>query len=130
MNPATRSLDILVGAIVSGATSLYGAFIGAVFIVFMPDWASEISPALGALIYGAFLIAVMLAANEGVVGLFARLLRIVFAGRAFACRPFEADGNSGRKGYDETLDISPIRGDCVLVGGEREHRGGGQVARD
>jgi len=57
---ATKSLDILVGTIVGGTTSISGAFIGAIFVLFVPEWASDINPALGALIYGVGLIAVML----------------------------------------------------------------------
>ena len=45
---AAKSIDILVGSIIGGSSSIGGAFIGAMFVVFVPDWASGISPALGA----------------------------------------------------------------------------------
>jgi len=78
---ASKSIDILVGTIIGGASSISGAFIGAVFVVFVPDWASEISPALGALIYGLCLIGMMLLAREGVVGLAIKGVRHLAAAR-------------------------------------------------
>jgi branched-chain amino acid transport system permease protein len=65
----TKSFDFLVGAIVGGITSIAGAFIGALFVVFLPDWSAEISLAAAGIIYAVVLIAMMLVAREGVVGL-------------------------------------------------------------
>ncbi|HMK81759.1 MAG TPA: branched-chain amino acid ABC transporter permease [Xanthobacteraceae bacterium] len=65
----TKSFDFLVGAIVGGITSISGALIGALFVMFLPDWAADMNIALSGLIYGAVLIAMMLLARDGVVGL-------------------------------------------------------------
>ena len=72
----TKSFDFLVGSIVGGITSISGAFVGAVFIVFLPDWAADMNIALSGLIYGAVLVVMMLVARDGVVGLIVRLTDI------------------------------------------------------
>ena len=65
----TKSFDFLVGSIVGGITSILGALIGAVFIMFLPDWAADMNIGLSGLIYGAVLVVMMLVARDGVVGL-------------------------------------------------------------
>lgn len=65
----TMSFNFLVGSIVGGITSISGALIGALFITFVPDWASDINLALSGVIYGACMIVMMLVARDGVVGL-------------------------------------------------------------
>jgi branched-chain amino acid transport system permease protein len=65
----TKSFDFLVGAIVGGITSISGALIGALFIVFLPDWSADMNIALSGLIYGSVLVVMMLVARDGVVGL-------------------------------------------------------------
>jgi branched-chain amino acid transport system permease protein len=76
---AGRSIEILIGAIVGGITSVSGAFLGALFVVFVPEWTSELSPAMGGLIYGTCLIAMMLVARDGLAGLVQRVAPIVFS---------------------------------------------------
>lgn len=66
---AAKSIEILIGAIVGGIASISGAFLGAIFVVFVPEWTAEINPAVGGLIYGLCLIAMMLLARDGLVGL-------------------------------------------------------------
>lgn len=65
----TKSFDFLVGSIIGGITSISGALIGALFVMFLPDWAADMNIALSGLIYGAALIVMMLLARDGVVGL-------------------------------------------------------------
>jgi branched-chain amino acid transport system permease protein len=65
----TVSFNFLAGAIIGGITSISGALIGALFITFIPDWASEINLAMSGIIYGACLVGMMLLARDGVVGL-------------------------------------------------------------
>ncbi len=65
----TKSFDFLVGAIVGGITSIAGAFVGALFVVFVPDWSADIHRAMAGIIYSIALIALMLSAREGIVGL-------------------------------------------------------------
>lgn len=79
---AGKSIEILIGAIVGGITSVGGAFLGAAFIVFVPEWTAEWNPALGGLIYGACLIVVMLLARTGLIGVPKTLLQ-----RVRRCRP-------------------------------------------
>lgn len=76
---AGRSIEILIGAIVGGIGSVSGAFLGALFVVFVPEWTAELSPALGGLVYGASLIAMMLVARDGLVGLARRIAPIMFS---------------------------------------------------
>jgi len=69
----TKSFDFLVGSIVGGITSISGALIGALFVMFLPDWAADMNIALSGLIYGAVLVVMMLVARDGVVGLLVKL---------------------------------------------------------
>jgi len=75
----TKSFDFLVGAIVGGITSISGAFIGALFVVFLPDWSADMNIALSGLIYGGAMVAMMLVARDGVVGLLGSLSRALLA---------------------------------------------------
>lgn len=78
----TMSFNFLVGSIIGGITSISGALVGALFITFVPDWASDINLALSGVIYGVALIVMMLVARDGVVGLvrdgYARLRPLLF----------------------------------------------------
>ena len=69
-----KSFEFLAGAIIGGITSISGAFIGAVVVVFLPEWSANISLAMAGIVYGATLVIMMLVAREGVVG----LLRTIF----------------------------------------------------
>ena len=64
-----KSFEFLAGAIIGGITSITGAFIGAVIVVFLPEWSANLSLALAGVVYGATLVIMMLVAREGVVGL-------------------------------------------------------------
>jgi branched-chain amino acid transport system permease protein len=64
----TKSFDFLVGAIVGGITSISGAFIGALFVVFLPDWSADINLAAAGIIYAVVLIVMMLLARDGIAG--------------------------------------------------------------
>jgi len=75
----TKSFDFLVGAIVGGITSISGALIGALFIVFLPEWAADTNIALSGLLYGGVLVVMMLVARDGVVGLLGSLTRALRA---------------------------------------------------
>jgi branched-chain amino acid transport system permease protein len=64
-----KSFEFLTGAIIGGITSIAGAFIGAVIIVFLPEWSAGISLAMAGIVYGSVLLVMMLVAREGVIGL-------------------------------------------------------------
>jgi branched-chain amino acid transport system permease protein len=83
--PVALSIFLLVGVVVSGLGSLTGLIVGAVFIQFMPLWAQNISksPGAPAVIYGAFLILLVLALPGGAAGLFARIAALTRRGRDF-----------------------------------------------
>jgi branched-chain amino acid transport system permease protein len=76
--PVALSIFLLVGVVVAGLGSLQGLIIGAIFIQFMPLWAQNISksPGAPAVIYGAFLILVVLALPGGAAGLISRVTQL------------------------------------------------------
>jgi branched-chain amino acid transport system permease protein len=92
----TKSFDFLVGAIVGGITSIAGAFIGAMFIVFLPDWSADLSLAAAGIIYGAVLVVMMLLARDGVVGLAESLSRWALARLATDAPRFETEKRKSR----------------------------------
>lgn len=63
------SISLLVGVVVGGLGTLWGAFFGAVFIMFVPSFAESVSKAAPWAVYGVVLIAIMFAMPGGVVGL-------------------------------------------------------------
>ncbi|QIE55754.1 branched-chain amino acid ABC transporter permease [Pikeienuella piscinae] len=65
----TLSVALLVGIVVGGVGWLPGALIGAVFIVFVPNVAEELSKGLSGAIYGVFLILMIYLAPTGAGGL-------------------------------------------------------------
>jgi branched-chain amino acid transport system permease protein len=83
--PVALSIFLLVGVVVAGLGSLQGLIIGAIFIQFMPLWAQNISksPGAPAVIYGAFLILVVLALPGGAAGLISRVTQLTRRGRDF-----------------------------------------------
>lgn len=62
------SITLLVGAVIGGLRSVFGALFGAVFVVLMPNYAEQISQAAPWAIYGLFLIVFMYFMPDGVVG--------------------------------------------------------------
>jgi branched-chain amino acid transport system permease protein len=71
--PIFLSLSLLVGVVVGGLASISGAIYGALFIVFIPNFADQISKAAPWAIYGVFLIAFMYLMPSGVAGLVMRI---------------------------------------------------------
>jgi branched-chain amino acid transport system permease protein len=63
------SISLLVGMVVGGVGTLWGALYGAVFIVFVPNLAEQISKDAPWAVYGVVLILLMFALPGGVVGL-------------------------------------------------------------
>ena len=67
------SISLLVGIVVGGVGTLWGAVFGAVFILFVPSLAEKVSKAAPWTVYGVVLIAFMFAMPGGVVGLLRRI---------------------------------------------------------
>jgi branched-chain amino acid transport system permease protein len=94
----TLSFAFLAAIVVGGLATITGAVFGALFIEFVPVYASDVNEALAGVIYGAVLIAFMYALRDGIVGLGRRLLRrvsrpgggAVGPGRARVSGPSEA----------------------------------------
>ncbi|MFT4118798.1 branched-chain amino acid ABC transporter permease [Bradyrhizobium sp.] len=67
------SLSLFVGAVVGGITSIGGAIVGAMFIQFVPIWASDIDVSLGGLVFGGALILTLVLIPSGVGGIAGKL---------------------------------------------------------
>ena len=76
----TLSFAFLAAIVVGGLATITGAIFGALFIEFVPVYASDVNEALAGVIYGAVLIAFMYALRDGIVGLGRRTLRRVAGG--------------------------------------------------
>ena len=68
--PVLLSIKFLVGSVVGGIASISGAFIGALFIEFTPNFADQISKAAPDAIFGIFLIGLMYLMPTGAIGIF------------------------------------------------------------
>ena len=69
---AGLSINFLIGIVIGGVASISGAFYGALFIQFVPNFADQISKAAPWAIYGVFLLAFVYVMPTGVAG-FVRL---------------------------------------------------------
>jgi branched-chain amino acid transport system permease protein len=69
---AVLSINFLIGIVIGGIASISGAFYGALFIQFVPNFADQISKAAPWAIYGVFLLAFVYLMPTGVAG-FVRL---------------------------------------------------------
>ena len=76
----TLSFAFLAAIVVGGLATVAGALFGALFIVFVPVWSSDVNEALSGVIYGAALIACMYVFRSGIMGLlrsgFARVVEV------------------------------------------------------
>ena len=70
---AGLSINFLVGIVIGGVASISGAFYGALFIQFVPNFADQISKAAPWAIYGVFLLVFVYLMPTGVAG-FVRLI--------------------------------------------------------
>ena len=76
--PVSLSIGLLAGMVLSGAGSLAGVWWGAVFLVYVPQWATSaagglhlsggVSSNLAIVLYGLILIVLMLVAPRGIMG--------------------------------------------------------------
>lgn len=76
-----KSIELLAALVIGGAATILGPIIGSLFVVFVPEYSSDINPALSQVIYGGLLIVLMLVLPGGIMGglkqLWAFLLRRV-----------------------------------------------------
>ncbi len=72
--PIPLSLYLLVGVVVGGLGYLWGAAVGAAFIVYVPIWVQDVSKQAPQVVYGAAIILLMLLIPTGAAGLFNRVL--------------------------------------------------------
>jgi branched-chain amino acid transport system permease protein len=106
------SFSFLAAIVVGGLATVAGALFGALFIVFVPVWSSDVNDALSGVIYGAALIACMYVFRSGMMG----LLRSAFA------RVVEVEGSTkGRDddGVEEVADAGADRRAGAGAGGVR-----------
>jgi len=75
------SLTLFVGMVIGGASSISGAVYGALFIVFVPNLAEEISKAIPGAIFGVILILFMFFAPGGIASLLSAQMRRFRAAR-------------------------------------------------
>ena len=73
----TVSFAFLAAVVVGGLATVAGAVFGALFIVFVPVWSSDVDEALSGVIYGAALIACMYVFRGGIMGLLRSGSRLV-----------------------------------------------------
>jgi branched-chain amino acid transport system permease protein len=77
----TLSFAFLAAIVVGGLATVSGALLGALFIEFVPAYASDVNDALTGVIYGGVLIAFMWVLPEGAAGLPRRLRELVLGRR-------------------------------------------------
>lgn len=96
----TVSFAFLAAIVVGGLATIAGAVFGALFIEFVPVYASDVNDALAGVIYGAVLIAFMYALPDGVVGLGRRIRARVDAARKREGNSDDHDAMDGARGRD------------------------------
>jgi branched-chain amino acid transport system permease protein len=104
----TVSFAFLAAIVVGGLATVAGALFGALFIVFVPVWSSDVDEALSGVIYGATLIACMYVFRGGIMG----LLRSAWG------RIFEVQGSTTGRSENEV-------GEEVAVAGADRRAGAG-----
>ncbi len=93
----TISFAFLAAIVVGGLATISGALFGALFIEFVPVYASDVNDALTGVIYGGVLIAFMWVLPEGAAGLLRRLRELVAR---------RGGGGAAR----QTVQKAPVRG--------------------
>jgi branched-chain amino acid transport system permease protein len=69
----SRSIEFLAALVIGGAASILGPVLGSLFIVFVPEWSSDINAELSRVIFGGVLIVLMLLLPSGFIGGLRRL---------------------------------------------------------
>lgn len=69
----TRSIEFLAALVIGGAATIFGPVVGALFIVFVPEFSSDVNAELSRVIFGGVLIVLMLVLPGGFLGGLKRL---------------------------------------------------------
>lgn len=107
-----ESIQFLAAMVIGGAATIAGPILGSAFVVFTPEFASDIDPQLSQVIYGALLIGLMLVLPSGFVGGIHRLEAAVLhrLGRDANWRRVEPDADPAA--VEEPMDDpTPLAGD-------------------
>jgi branched-chain amino acid transport system permease protein len=114
-----ESIQFLAAMVIGGAATIAGPILGAAFIVFVPEFASDIDPQLSQVIYGALLILLMLLLPSGFMGGIRRLEAAVLhrLGRDQDWRRIRSaddgrDPDDGAEAGDGPGPVSPERSDA------------------
>lgn len=86
----TKSIEFLAALVIGGAATIFGPIVGSLFVVFVPEYSSDINPALSQVIYGGLLILLMLILPGGIIGGLKQLWAFVsrhLPGRGSAASP-------------------------------------------
>jgi branched-chain amino acid transport system permease protein len=94
------SFTFLGAIVVGGLGSVAGAVLGALFVVFVPQYAGDVNQALTGVIYGGALIAVMYLLPGGAAGLLRRVGRLLVEVAAPPAPPGTPDPEPHRGGPD------------------------------
>ncbi len=72
-----RSIELLAALVIGGAATIFGPVVGATFIVFVPEFASDTNAEWSSVIFGGVLIVLMLVLPSGLLGGLRRLEGVV-----------------------------------------------------
>jgi branched-chain amino acid transport system permease protein len=105
----TVSFAFLAAIVVGGLATVAGAVFGALFIVFVPVWSSDVDEALSGVIYGATLIACMYVFRGGIMGLL----------RSGWGRLVEGEGSTRGRSEDDVAKVAVDESDRRAGAGAR-----------
>jgi branched-chain amino acid transport system permease protein len=108
----TVSFAFLAAVVIGGLATVAGAVFGALFIVFVPVWSSDVDEALSGVIYGATLIACMYVFRGGIMGLL----------RSGWERIVEGQGATRGRSDDEVAEVAVAGADRRTGAGARGMR--------
>jgi branched-chain amino acid transport system permease protein len=103
----TRSIEFLAALVIGGAATIFGPVLGSLFIVFVPEWSSDIQAELSGVIFGGVLIVLMLALPSGFLGGLKRL-------EAFLLRRLRRDPQWRKVRPGSTAEVAPPTVDTGL----------------
>ncbi len=95
-----RSIQFLAALVIGGAATIFGPILGSLFIVFVPEYASDIDAELSNVIFGGVLIVLMLILPSGFLGGLKRL-------EAGTLRRLRRDPQWRKVKGDSNLEIPP-----------------------